>query len=134
MEDPLGNANKEWCKIDLENSKSVLDFWRCESIEINLHNIDVNSYIPSPKSNKLFINTSCEHLNDNNWLMQIPSGAHVILQSTNMPHDEHINSPYDLNHFIEMYSKLISIIDSQSLEFVYPNKKFDRYMLFGIKK
>jgi hypothetical protein len=21
MDDPLGNANKEWCKIDLENSK-----------------------------------------------------------------------------------------------------------------
>ncbi|MEQ1722845.1 MAG: hypothetical protein ABL930_06685 [Pseudobdellovibrio sp.] len=120
--------------IDLAISGSVLDYWKCESIEIKLHNVDINSYEPTTEPNQIFINTSCEHILDDNWLKLIPTGSNILLQSTDMPHLEHINNPQDLNHFTQMYSDNINVLEVKSLAFDYPDKKFNRYMLFGTKK
>lgn len=118
----------------LVSSKKVLDYWHCESTEIITHTQDVNLIIPLPQPNQIFINTSCEHIKENTWLKNIPVGALVLLQSTNMQHIEHINCSMDLNNFVSKYSPFIDTYDSDQIDFSYPDKKFSRFMLFGIKK
>ncbi|MBY0553524.1 hypothetical protein K2P97_03275 [bacterium] len=121
-------------EYDLKSSASVLDFWRCESIEVNTFNSDVNTITPSKDANQLFVNTACEHIAGSAWLKNIPVGSYVLLQSTDMPHIEHINCPENAKDFLSKYIEEIQILDTQELAFQYPDKSFKRFMLLGIKK
>ena len=119
---------------DLATSKNLLDFWRCESVEINTHTADVNSILPSSEPHQIFINTSCEHVHETQWLANIPKNTHILLQSTDMPHVEHTNCPTDMTDFAGKYAGHINILEQHFIQFNYPDKKFSRYMLFGTKK
>lgn len=118
---------------DLETSRKVLNMWECDGLSVHTHNQDVNTIIPASESNQIFINTSCEHIRSSEWLRRIPSGSFIVLQSTNMPHSEHINCPDNLGHFCSLYEPHIKIIDRQEISFSYPDKDFTRFMLFGFK-
>lgn len=118
----------------LETSRQILDYWHCESTEIQTLALDVNDIIPDKHSNQIFINTSCEHMINNAWLENIPKESFVLLQSTNMPHPEHTNCSNDFNHFITGYGACAEVLGSAQIHFQYPDKKFSRFMLFGIKK
>lgn len=119
---------------DLEVSRKILNMWECDLVHIRTHTQDVNEVFPAHEPNQIFINTSCEHILSNEWLARIPSGSPVILQSTNMPHIEHINCPESLNHFQQIYSAHIDIKETHELNFSYPDKTFSRFMLLGLKK
>lgn len=119
---------------DLEVSRSILDYWRCESIEIITHCIDVNDHRPENTPNQVFINSACEHMAEHLWLEQIPKGSFVLLQSTDMQHPEHVNCAIDLEQFINNYSPGLTVLESQQIDFFYPDKQFSRFMLFGRKK
>lgn len=119
---------------DLQASFQVLNYWNCESMEITLHAQDVNEIAPENRPNQIFVNTSCEHILSDRWLAQIPAGSFVLLQSTNMPHEEHVNCPTDLEHFREIYTPHLEVFDCQQLDFSYPDKVFSRFMLFGVRK
>lgn len=118
---------------DLDISKNLLDYWRCESVEINTYNQDVNTVVVLNDPHQIFVNTACEHIAGSHWLSSIAKGSFVLLQSTDMAHAEHINCPTDLNDFLKKYSDQLEVLDKQQLYFDYPDKKFTRYMLFGIK-
>ena len=47
---------------------------------------------------------------------------------------EHTNCSRDMAHFIEKYSHSVDILENEQIDFDYPDKKFNRFMLFGIKK
>lgn len=119
---------------DLKTSTSLLDYWKCESVAIQTFNVDVDYVQVSNDSSQVLINTSCEHIPGNAWLDKISPGSFVILQSTNMPHSEHINSPLDLQDFIQKYEFKLNILNSSEIDFNYPDKSFKRFMLFGTRK
>jgi hypothetical protein len=122
-------------KKHLEASRQVLNYWACEGVEINTFNEDVNSYTHLPEEKKLiFINSACEHMQSSEWLHNIPTNSLVVLQSTNMPHPEHINCHSSLTHFTSAYSAYLNILDSDSIHFTYPDKSFVRFMILGFKK
>jgi len=80
----------------------------------------------------LIINTSSEHFNSMEWFDNIRSGTRVIIQGNNMPHDEHIVNTKTLEDFLTLYP-LSQIVYKGSLDFTYPNWKFTRFMIIGVK-
>lgn len=118
----------------LEASRLILDYWRCESIEISTRQLDVNTYIPAAGNNQIFVNSACEHMENENWLKNLPVGSVVLLQSTDMPHVEHINGSLSLGDFANKLSSLVKVLESNEIQFNYPDKTFSRFMIFGIRK
>jgi hypothetical protein len=80
----------------------------------------------------LIINTSTEHFDSMNWFNNISAGTRVILQGNDMPHDDHVVHSATLDDFIDHYP-LSSISYHGSLDFVYPESQFTRYMIIGTK-
>jgi hypothetical protein len=80
----------------------------------------------------LIINTSTEHFESIEWFDRIPAGTRVILQGNNMPHDDHFIHSATLNEFVTHYP-LSNILYQGELLFVYPEWKFTRYMIIGVK-
>ena len=91
----------------------------------------MNFFVPIDLQNQLFINTSCEHVRENDWLEKIPAGTFLLLQSTDMIHEEHINCPSDIEDFKNKYTAHIEILEFNQIDFSYPGKAFSRFMLFG---
>ncbi len=134
-------ANLRFSKVNLFDldqealavSKALLNFWHCEGVEINLINQDMGKATESGAASRLFINTACEHVSDEQWLKNISAGSFVLLQSTDMKHVEHINSPKNFEDFLLKYSPHIHTLESDAIHFTYPDKEFFRFMLFGRK-
>jgi hypothetical protein len=80
----------------------------------------------------LIINTSTEHFESFEWFDNIRPGTRVVLQSNNMPHEEHTSVSTSLDQFAETYS-LSEYAFKGSKRFVYPNWSFNRYMIIGVK-
>ncbi len=118
----------------LEASQLILDYWRCEAIEITTRLLDVNTHLPPVTTHQIFINTACEHMENDSWLQNLPAGSVVLLQSTDMQHLEHINCSRTIEDFVNKKNRLIQVLESDQIHFAYPDKKFSRFMLFGIKK
>jgi hypothetical protein len=91
---------------------------------------DCNSY--EGQYGDLIINTSTEHFDSMAWFDSIPRGTRIILQGNNMPHDDHVIHSDTLDEFVDQYS-LSEVIYKGEKEFVYPNWKFTRYMVIGVK-
>lgn len=118
----------------IENAEKVLNYLRCERPYFNLITADINDIKTQNRSDQLFINTSCEHIQDRRWLQNIPKNALVLMQSTNMPHPEHVNLSDSLEAFSRSASDEIAVLESAQLDFNYPNLPFSRFMIFGCKK
>lgn len=120
----------------LDASKNILNFWLCEGILLNTFCEDINNTQPIDSPDQIFVNTSCEHIVSNDWIKKIPIGSYVILQSTDMRHIEHVNSPKNLDDFIAKYASFVEIYSTHQLPVSYDDCdfRFTRYMLFGRKK
>ncbi|OFZ29655.1 MAG: hypothetical protein A2622_10545 [Bdellovibrionales bacterium RIFCSPHIGHO2_01_FULL_40_29] len=117
----------------LKTSLMVLNHWFIQN-RVHGDSKDVNTHIPAQDPHQLFINTACEHFTSDNWLKLIPKDSYVLLQSTNMTHDEHLNCSQSLEDFRKRYHALVDIFELSQLDFHYTNKEFSRFMLFGQKK
>ena len=117
----------------LEASRLILDYWRCEAIELSTQLLDVNTHIPLATSHQIFVNSACEHMENEAWLQNLPAGSIVLLQSTDMQHPEHINCSRTIEDFVNKQNRLVRVLESGQIQFDYPDKKFSRFMLFGIK-
>ncbi|MGZ3726644.1 MAG: hypothetical protein ACXWQQ_12625 [Pseudobdellovibrio sp.] len=118
----------------LEKSRHLLEYWRCEWSRLHTLHIDFNQFTPSQAPDQFFFNTACEHDKSEEWLEKIPKGSYIVMQSTNMPHPEHVNSPIDLRHFVSLNESFLTLLESDQLDFKYPDKSFSRFMIFGVKK
>lgn len=116
-------------------SEKMLNSWIIgNEVEIIHHRMDCTQ-IPSlfwQQKPDIVINTSSEHFENDSWL-NFPAGIHFYAQSTNMDHPTHINRATSLEDFKSKFSQASYIIHSQQIEFRYPNFKFDRYMVAGIR-
>ena len=80
----------------------------------------------------LIINTSTEHFESMDWWNNIPKGTTVALQGNNMVHDDHHVHSTSLKKFVAQFPVSETLFKGEK-EFVYPDWRFTRYMLIGIK-
>jgi len=119
----------------------------CEDIadEINCHWVmkdwkfkavtkDVNDQQWTTPSNDptIVINTSTEHFDKQDWFFKIPKGILVALHSTDMKHEEHVNTVDSLEEFKNRYP-LSKVEYFGEREFSYPDREFRRFMIIGRK-
>jgi len=114
-------------------SKQVLRAWDYNpSRPIHYHVQDCNQ--PGVLSGivvDLVVNTSCEHFDNYDWFKYLPKGQRFALQSTDMPHPTHINSPRDMTGFKAGLGPISRIDLEDVLTVSYPNFSFNRFMLVG---
>jgi len=108
---------------DLINENWVWQDW-----EFKAFTQDCNNY--EGQHGDLIINTSTEHFISMDWFNRIKPGTRVVLQGNNMPHDDHYVTTNSIEEFKKTYP-LTEYVFEGSKEFVYPNWKFTRYMVFG---
>jgi hypothetical protein len=75
----------------------------------------------------LIINTSSEHMPDT-WFDNIAKGSHVLVQSTDFKHLEHINSVYDLDTLSKKFKMTKILYQSEDNFNVYK-----RFTIYGEK-
>lgn len=80
----------------------------------------------------IIINTSCEHIEDNTWFDRIPTGTLVVLQSNDMPHEDHHANRTSVDDMIALYP-LSDLLFSGEKHFEYADWSFNRFMLIGFK-
>lgn len=110
---------------DAINENWVWQEWKFKAFTNDCNNFE-------PVFGDLIINTSTEHFDSMQWFDRIPKGTRVILQGNNMPHEDHIIHSETLTDFVKQYP-LTEYVFSGEKEFVYPDWKFTRYMIIGIK-
>lgn len=122
-------------KTSLDSSLKILNHWtNKQNLFLNFYHSDMSHFNPKPADqNQIFINTSCEHVLDDEWLNRIPKGCFILLQSTNMLHAEHINLSFDLVHFQNRILPYLTILEKEQIDFTYTEKSFSRFMIFGQK-
>lgn len=108
----------------------INEYWVWQDWKFKAFTQDCNLY--EGQSGDLVINTSTEHFNSMEWFDRIPKGTRVVLQGNDMPHDDHHVHSGSLDDFIAAYP-VSQIVYTGEKEFVYPDWKFTRYMLIGVK-
>lgn len=110
---------------------SRLEILSCSLNSVNdnfLHyNYDVNDI--QLDEYDIIINTSCEHIENNNWFYNIKDGTILVLQSTNFVSHDHPNT---VNSIDEMKSKYKLSKYMYEGELVF-NSSFSRFMIIGVK-
>lgn len=123
----------ESCDID-PSCESIADMinenWVIKEWQFKAYTRDCNNQLSGNPD--LIINTSTEHFDSMDWFTNIPKGTRVILQGNDMSHDDHVVHSATLDDFIDQYP-LTSIDYYGSLDFVYPDSQFTRYMIIGTK-
>lgn len=117
-------------------SKILLDAWVVGHPSNTFLTSDANIFdfgLLNGLKNPVLVNTSCEHFGSDAWLRKVPSGTKIFLQSTNMPHKEHISPPQNVKEFQHRFMSLVDIHGADSLHFSYPTGDFHRFMLWGRK-
>jgi len=122
------DIDQEACdNADLVNKAWEYQEWQFKSICE-----DVNKFTYSLDEYDTVINTSSEHMENTQWFDNIPIGALVVIQSNNMPHEEHCHNHNSVDELAKEYP-LKTTFYSGTKNFTYPDWSFDRYMIIGIK-
>jgi hypothetical protein len=112
---------------DMLNENWVIDNWKFKAKTQDCNVLDLDWNGPD-----LIINTSTEHFESMDWWNSIPKDTVVALQGNNMPHDDHHVHSASLVDFVKQFP-VSQILYSGQKEFAYPDWKFTRFMLIGIK-
>ena len=94
---------------------------------------DINEVDFSQQGFDIIINTSCEHMQDediNKWLKNTREGVICVMQSTDKPDTDHINCSKDQHDFVTRYKHHFSECTVASLPF----EKYSRFLIVGKKK
>lgn len=122
--DPIANDN-----ADRMMATWLIDDWKFKAYTCNINNLDY--YNPEFRGEPhIVINSSVEHIIGRAWFDNIPTGTLVVLQSNNMPHEDHIrtdNTWQDLNEDFPCSELLFA----GEKEFNYPDLTFKRIMIIG---
>jgi hypothetical protein len=111
---------------DKINNNWEIKQWKFKAFTKDCNTLD---YTDAPD---IVINTSTEHFDSLEWFERIPVGTLVCLQGNNMNHEDHFSIFENLSQFKKSFP-LSSILFEGEKDFVYPDWKFTRYMLIGIK-
>lgn len=100
---------------------------RYSAITKNINDIAQSEY----DNINLIINTSSEHIFGDEWWNKIPPNKRVIIQCTNQKHDDHFFCVDTLEELKSRYPMKIEYEGTKS--FVYPDQRFERFMIIGLK-
>lgn len=123
--------------IDIDDSvkniaEKINETWVWQSRKFSAITADANNYLYDLNDYNTVINTSVEHIESHQWFENIPKDAIVVLQSNDMPHDDHTNNHRSLEDFKNDFPLRDHFYDGVKV-FQYPNKTFKRYMIIGKK-
>ncbi len=122
------DIDQEACDIaDAINETWVWQNWKFKSVVA-----DANTYTYSPLEYNTVINTSVEHMESRQWFDNIPRGTLVILQSNDMPHEDHSSNHASLDEFVSDF-KVSELFYSGQKLFQYDDLNFKRFMIIGRK-
>jgi len=93
---------------------------------------DCNKFEYTSNDYNTVINTSSEHMKSTEWFERIPKGTLTIIQSNNMPHEEHCHNHKTVDEMTKDFP-LGGLLFSGEKEFVYPEWSFKRFMMIGVK-
>lgn len=113
---------------DMINENWVYQDWQFKAFTGDC-NTTLPHLLPNPD---LIINTSTEHFENMDWWDNIPKGTTVAIQGNNMTHSDHHVHTQNISHFIMQYP-MEEVLYNGEKEFTYPDWKFTRFMLIGIK-
>lgn len=112
---------------DMINENWVIDNWRFKAFVEDCNEIEITDVRPD-----LIINTSTEHFLSRAWWDNIPQGVTVALQGNNMEHDDHHVHSETLDDFVNQFPLSKTLYRGEKT-FAYPDWRFTRYMLIGVK-
>ena len=116
----------------LSISMKVLNHWQClGEVALHFHKFDCSSWPKWLTAPDLLINTSSEHFADYKWWHSAPDRTAFAIQSTNMKHDEHINSVSSVDELVEQLKLRRPAAFIGKKVFCYPEFEFERYLVVG---
>ncbi len=112
---------------DMINENWVWKDWSFKAITKDCEQPD---FIPIDVD--LVINTSTEHFKSLDWFYNIPKGTSVVLQGADMKHEDHIFHFNNLSDFLSKFPLTETYFSGEKI-FQYPDWKFSRFMVIGVK-
>lgn len=109
----------------------INNLWVWRNWEFKAETKDIN-HIDYSSRPDIVINSSVEHMTDQQWFDNIPKGTIVCLQSSNMDHPEHVNK-FDNSFQMMDFYKLREYQFEGTRLFEYHDQTFYRSMIIGIK-
>ena len=109
---------------DMINENWVFDSWKFKAMTGDVDEIDFSDF-------DIIINTSTEHMSSNKWFDNLNNEQLIVIQSNNMPHDDHIHTLNTLEEFEKEFP--LNSLYSGQLDFHYETWEFSRWMNIGTK-
>ena len=104
--------------------------WEWQGWQFKAQTGDVNT-VAFPRDNPhIIINTSVEHMGTGPWWDTIPEGTIVVLQGSDLPHDDHVAVVRDLEQFKQLFP-MTEVLYEGTMTFNYPTGDMSRFMLIG---
>lgn len=111
----------------LNESLVASELFKAQTLDVSLLDYEAHGVYPD-----IVINTSVEHMPDDNWWHSIPSGMIVVLQSNDMPHDDdHVSNVTSVSEICDRY-KFDEIFFTGDIS-LNSDELFRRFMVIGRK-
>jgi hypothetical protein len=128
---------KSWRSVDIDPdacavADSINETWVWQNWKFKSITDDANMFRYREEEYDVVINTSVEHIESNQWFDNIPKNKLVILQSNDMPHDDHVHNHKTLEEFLDSFDFKEILFHGQKL-FQYDDESFRRFMIIGIR-
>jgi hypothetical protein len=101
--------------------------WQFKAITCDCNHIVYDNDVPD-----IIINCSTEHFDSDDWWKNIPSGTMTVIQSNNMPHEEHVSCLNSVDDLAAQFT-MQTVTYKGTIDFHYPTWSFSRFMVIGIK-
>jgi len=111
---------------DKINETWVWQGWQFKAFTKDINLVD---YEEKPD---VVINTSVEHIDNDQWFHNIPKGTLVFLQSSDLEHDDHSNVFKNTQEMMDRYSLSEFLYDGVKY-FDFGDCSYCRFMIAGIK-
>lgn len=128
-----------YCRsIDLDSAACYIanylnNTWEMKDWEFRSYPSDANQFIFEHEKINCVINTSTEHFHSMEWFKNITAGTLVLLQGTNLKHDDQETVFTEtLDQFSDKFI-LAKTLTCSELELKSKNKSYKRFMIIGYK-
>ena len=107
-------------------------FWEWQDWQFKALTGDVNTAQYTQDNPHIVINSSVEHMGPGPWFDRIPKGTIVVVQGSDLPHDDHVRRIHSVDE-LRSACPMSSELYSGSIAFNYPGLELKRFMIIGIK-
>jgi hypothetical protein len=107
-------------------------FWEIQQWQFKAQTADVDHVTFQMDPPHMIINTSTEHMKSKQWFDNITAGTIVVLQGSDLPHDDHVAVYNSLEEFCDAFPVKTELYRG-AIEFNYPTHSFRRWMVIGLK-